>query len=86
MDYEFDELKSKANKAKHGIDFLEAQRLWDDVDLLEIPARMDDEPRNLVIGKIGEKHWAAVITYRAGTVRIISVRRARKGERELYES
>lgn len=86
MEYEFDEHKSKANKAKHGIDFVEAQTLWEDIDLLEIPARTEDEPRSIVIGKIGDKHWSAIITYRKEKVRIISVRRSRREERELYES
>lgn len=86
MEFEFDEAKSKANKAKHGLDFTEAQVLWEDTDLLEIPARTEDEPRSIVIGRIGEKHWSAVITYRGERVRIISVRRSRKEERELYES
>jgi uncharacterized DUF497 family protein len=86
MEYEFDKQKSKANKAKHGIDFIEAQTLWEDIDLLEIPARTDDEPRAIVIGKIGDKHWSAIITYRHERIRIISVRRSRREERELYES
>jgi uncharacterized DUF497 family protein len=86
MEYEFDEQKSKVNKAKHGIDFVEAQTLWEDIDLLEIPARTDNEPRTIVIGRIGDKHWSAIITYRNEKIRIISVRRSRKEERELYES
>lgn len=86
MEFEFDEQKSKANKVKHGISFTEAQALWEDADLLEIPARTEDEPRSMVIGRIGDKHWSAVITYRGERVRIISVRRSRKEERELYES
>jgi uncharacterized DUF497 family protein len=86
MEYEFDEQKSKANKAKHGIDFVEAQTLWEDIDLLEVPARTDDEPRTIVIGKIGDKHWSAIITYRNEKIKIISVRRSRREERELYES
>lgn len=86
MEFEFDEAKSKANKAKHGINFMEAQVLWEDPDLLEIPARTEDEPRSIVIGRIGNKHWSAVITYRGERIRIISVRRSRKEERELYES
>jgi uncharacterized protein len=86
MEYEFDGQKSKANKTKHGIDFVEAQTLWEDIDLLEIPARTDDEPRTIVIGKIGDKHWSAIITYRSERIRIISVRRSRREERELYES
>ncbi|MGJ8670377.1 MAG: BrnT family toxin [Oceanococcus sp.] len=84
--FEFDEEKSSANKAKHGIDFVEAQALWTDPDLLEIPARTDDEPRYLVVGRIEQKHWSTVITYRAGNIRIISVRRSRQKEVELYES
>jgi len=56
MEFEFDLNKSKANKKKHGIDFVEAQELWEDPDLIEIPARTSDEPRFLVIGKISGKH------------------------------
>ncbi len=86
MEFEFDEIKSQKNKVKHGLDFVEAQVLWEDVDLVEIPARTEDEPRLLVIGKIESKLWSAIITYRNGKIRIISVRRSRTGEREIYES
>ena len=86
MEFEFDEQKSRLNKTKLGIDFVEAQVLWDDVDLLEIPAKTEDEPRSILIGKIGDKHWSAIVTLRQGRTRIISVRRARQEERELYES
>jgi len=86
MDFEFDEGKSKSNKAKHGIDFVEAQALWDDPELLEIPLKADDEPCVMMIAQIGAKHWSAIITYRQERVRIISVRRSRTEERELYES
>jgi uncharacterized DUF497 family protein len=54
--------------------------------MLEIPARVVDEPRFLLIGRIGEKHWSAVITYRGKAIRIISVRRSRAEEVALYES
>lgn len=83
--FEFDAAKSESNRAKHGIDFVEAQRLWNDPMLLEIPAKTDDELRFLVIGRIDERHWSAVITYRGGNVRLISVRRARGEEVSLYE-
>ena len=86
MKFEFDPKKSQNNKEKHGIDFIEAQALWDDPDLIEIPARTDDEPRFLVIGKIGKKHWSGVITHRGENFRIISVRRSRTEEVEVYES
>lgn len=78
--------KSDINRLKHGINFIEAQWLWDDPMLLEIPAKTADEPRFLVIGLIGLKHWSAVITYRGAKVRLISVRRARIEEVALYES
>jgi uncharacterized DUF497 family protein len=86
MEFEFDEAKSRTNKVRHGIDFVEAQALWEDADLLEVPARTEDEPRAVVIGKIAEKYWTAIITWRNDKVRIISVRRSRNEERELYES
>ena len=85
MDIEFDPAKSASNRAKHGIDFLAAQALWRDPALLEIPARTSGEPRFLVIGRIQDKHWSAVITYRQQTVRLISVRRSRPEEVDLYE-
>lgn len=85
MEFEFDPAKSASNLEKHGIDFTEVQALWDDPVRAEIPARTADEPRWLVIGKIADRHWSAVITYREQRVRIISARRARKEERALYE-
>jgi hypothetical protein len=85
-EFEYDPQKSKSNLEKHGIDFEQAQRLWEDVNLVEITAKTIDEPRSLVIGKIGGKHWSAVITYRESIIRIISVRRSRNSEVSLYES
>lgn len=85
MAFEFDPRKSEDNLTKHGIDFSGAQRLWDDTDLLEIPARTEDEQRWLVIGQIECNHWTAVIAYRGEVVRLISVRRSRPEEVKLYE-
>jgi len=86
MEFEFDRRKSEENKNKHGIDFIDAQILWDDSDRIEIPAKTSDEPRFLVIGKIDDKHWSGIITYRGDTIRIISVRRSRIEEVDIYES
>lgn len=86
MEFEFDPQKSEANKKKHGIDFYEAQALWDDPDVIEIPVRTSDEPRFLIIAKSSGKHWSGVITYRGGKIRIISIRRSRKEEVDFYES
>ena len=84
MAFEFDSEKSASNKAKHGIDFAEAQEIWTDADRLEIPARNLDEPRYQVIGRIDDKTWSAFITYRNEKIRIISVRRARPDEEARY--
>jgi hypothetical protein len=85
MEFEFDVKKSRANKKKHGIDFVEAQTLWEDSNLIEIPAKTSDEPRFFVIGRIPDKYWSGVITYRGENIRIISVRRSRTEEVEIYE-
>ena len=83
--FELDEAKSGANKAKHGIDFVETQALWLDGNLLRVAARAGEEPRFVFIGLIGAQHWSAVITYRGDTIRLISVRRARPVEVLAYE-
>jgi uncharacterized DUF497 family protein len=85
IDFEFDSDKSSGNRKKHGIDFIEAQALWDDPDFIEIPAETSDESRFVVIGRIACRHWSAIITYRGEKIRIISVRRSRKEEIDIYE-
>ena len=52
--------------------------------LLELTGKTD-EPRILIVGRIEELHWSAIITYRDDRVRIISVRRSRREEVTLYE-
>ena len=84
--FEFDENKSKSNKQKHGIDFIKIQALWEDSDRVEIPARTEDEPRYLIIGKIENIMWSVIITYREDKIRIISARRSREREVIIYES
>ena len=83
--FEYDPDKSAANETKHGIDFKDAQALWNDPWLLEIPARTVGETRFIVVGRIAERHWAAVCTRRGERIRIVSVRRARKEEIERHE-
>ena len=85
MEFEFDAEKSTANKAKHGIDFTEAARLWNDERRIEIPARTVGEARVMVIGVIDSQCWSAVVTHRKERIRIISVRRSRAEEVKLYE-
>jgi len=83
--FEYHEEKSHSNLEKHGIDFIESQKLWNDPDILEVETNFEIESRFVVIGKIDQKHWSAVITYREDKIRIISVRRSRESEVKLYE-
>lgn len=86
MEFEFDPVKSDSNMKKHSIDFERAQLLWTDVDLMVIAARTTDEVRFLAIGIIESRHWSAIFTLRNGRIRLISVRRSRREEIDLYES
>ncbi|MES2338901.1 MAG: BrnT family toxin [Pseudomonadota bacterium] len=84
--FEFDPAKSAANKAKHGIDFVEAQALWDGPVLLKLATvDYDGETRELFVGTIAGRHWTAVVTRRGGSIRIISVRRARRSEEMAFD-
>jgi uncharacterized DUF497 family protein len=85
--FEYDQTKSQTNQQKHGINFIEAQQLGEDDNLLEFPARkVESEERFFAIGIINQKYWTAVITYRSDIIRIISVRRSRTEEIKVYES
>jgi uncharacterized DUF497 family protein len=88
VEFEYDPAKSAKNLAKHGIDFEQAQRMWDDV-VLEFDADpRSDDARYLELGVIDGKHWTAIVTYRGehkDIVRIISVRHSRDYEEDTYE-
>jgi len=86
LEFDYDPVKSRTNKEKHGIDFQEAQELWTDPMLVEVPAKTVDEARYLIIGRIGARIWSAVVTYRENKTRIISVRRSRIEEVRIHES
>jgi len=87
MKFEYDENKSKINKEKHGIDFVEAQKLWQDENALIVPANIvDEETRFALISKFKNKCYVAIYTLRNETYRIISVRRCRKKEEKSYEN
>lgn len=86
MIFEFDSEKSTSNKSKHGIDFEEAQELWEDENGLIVATKSDDEDRYYLMAMIGKKNWTTVFTLRDGNIRIISVRRSRKNEKEDYFS
>ncbi len=81
--FEYDEAKSKANKEKHGIDFEEAQALWDGEYSVFKQVFSNAELRYLLVGYSNKKCYVAVFTVRDDMVRIISVRRCRKNEKDM---
>ena len=85
MPFEFDHAKSASNKQKHGIDFEEAQELWEDENGLEVSARNQaGERRWARVAWWQGRVWFCVYTMRGEKVRIITVRRAREYEEERY--
>lgn len=84
MKFEWDSVKSNANKEKHGIDFETAKALWFDENRIEIEAPHPVEKRNIIIAELHGKLWSAVYTIRGNAIRIISVRHSRGKEAELY--
>ena len=86
MKFEFDPAKSAANKDKHGLDFVEAQKLWTDPALMTAPARTEGEPRSIAIAFMDGAYWSAIFTLRGANIRLISVRRSRQEEIENYEN
>ena len=86
MKFEYDENKSKINKEKHGVDFVEAQNLWQNENALVVPANIvDEEIRYALISTYKNKCYVAIYTIRDDVYRIISVRRCRKNEERSYE-
>ena len=84
--FEFDPNESKSTKQKHGNDFYTARRLWKNPRRVEIPARWVDEPRFLIIASMGKEIGSAIYTVRNKRIRIISARKARGNEKEIYHS
>jgi uncharacterized DUF497 family protein len=84
MRFEWDPVKSEANRAKHGIDFTQVKNLWLDENRVEIYLPYPLESRRILIAKLDDKHWTAVYTMRSEKIRIISVRRSREKEVDLY--
>ena len=80
--FEYDPAKSRANAAKHGIDFDAAQKMWDGT-VIAAPARFVGEHWLMAIGKIDGKFWTAIVTLRGDVLRIVSARRSRQNEIEL---
>lgn len=86
MRFEWDPIKSATNNTKHGIDFETAKNLWRDDNRVEIHVSYPDEERFIIVGKLNNKYWTAVYTMRDARIRIISVRRSREKEVQLYDN
>ncbi|MEM8936773.1 MAG: BrnT family toxin [Pseudomonadota bacterium] len=86
MNFEWDDAKNAANLKKHGIGFEEAALIFLDVVLTRIDDRKDyGETRRISIGKLSQQIVVVVAhTDRNGAIRIISARRASRGERTMY--
>ncbi|WP_288767120.1 BrnT family toxin [uncultured Varibaculum sp.] len=87
MKFEYDPRKGEANLFKHGISFAQSQKLWTEGKTVTFNSNNagNDESRQITIGIIEGKYYSAITTQRAGRTRIISVRRARQKEIEIYE-
>ncbi len=85
MKFEYDINKSRRNKIKHGLDFEEAQALWDDSGAVSIQAKSDSEVRYAFISKLDGKYWTAFYALRSDLIRLISVRRSRVNEQRIYD-
>lgn len=85
MKFEGDPRKSESNQRKHGIDFETAKELWMDENRVEIHAPHPLEDRVILIARHLDRVWAAIYTVRQNAIRLISVRRAREKEVDIYE-
>jgi len=83
-DFEWDSGKNESNKKKHGLSFEQGSSVFDDSNRLQKINVRGTERRYLTIGKAFKVLMTVIYTVRNLAFRIISVRRARKDEREAY--
>jgi len=87
VEYEWDEGKNALNVAKHGLDFSDAWQIFVDPNRITFVDDRKDygEARFKTIGKATEEIIVSVCyTDRNGVVRVISLRKASRKEREAY--
>lgn len=85
-EFEWDDAKSRANRAKHGISFEQAaavlRTVEEQVTIYDAPHSLDED-RWITVARTGRFAMAVVWTDRGGVTRIISARKARAGEERL---
>jgi len=74
MDFEWNDRKSEMNEERHGIDFLDAGRLFDGRHIVVIESPRDVEMRWVATGEFHRRIWSVVYTLRGDKIRIISTR------------
>ena len=85
MAIEWDIKKNKINIEKHVIDFVDANKIFENPILTKIDDRIDyKEKRWIGIGKLEQVIVVLVYTIRGNNIRIISIRKANKIERKIY--
>ena len=84
MHYEWDERKRLSNLEKHGLDFFDVDIVFEATHV-ELPSSHTNETRYLAIGTLEGRFVTIVYTVRGEVIRIISFRRARHEEREVYQ-
>ncbi|MFH1323482.1 MAG: BrnT family toxin [Methanobacteriota archaeon] len=88
MKIEWDPIKAKRNLKKHGVSFKEAATALSDPMAITgcDPDHSVYEERYITFG-VSERGRLVVVSHteEGDTIRIISVRKTSKGERELYE-
>ncbi|MCZ8148449.1 MAG: BrnT family toxin [Roseomonas sp.] len=84
MEIEWDERKRLANIAKHGLDFEDADLVFEQPHLVGEARAVGDETRHCAIGYVGEGLVAVIYTMRGEAIRIISMRKARDNERRRF--
>lgn len=82
--FEWDEAKRARNLQKHGIDFEDATDVWSGRVMERLSASRGSEERWITVGLLDGRVVAVVWTSRGINRRIISVRVARRNEREDY--
>ena len=86
MLFQWDLNKNEINIKKHRIEFRDARKIFFDFHII-IPSKQErGEKRELAIGLLAGREITVVYTWRGNEIRLISARRARKDEREIYWS
>ena len=76
MDFEYDPKKSASNLWRHGIDFVDAQELWDVAHVVIPSERLAGELRYALVGKLEDRLYVVIYTIRGSRIRLISCHRA----------